>query len=71
MKRTRHILNLSCGITCTMLFDETDARFGIEWSKRPTPELMPSILKEYQPWRNEIIAAWAQRTGNGVLLVDL
>jgi len=71
MKTTRHILNLSCGITCTMLFDEETANFNCEWSSRPTPALLPAIMAEYEPWRDSIIETWAQRTGNRILLVDL
>jgi hypothetical protein len=57
---------------CTMLFDEETAHFDCEWSPQmPTKELLPQILKEYEPWRNEIIEAWAQRTGQHVLVVDL
>ena len=29
------------------------------------------VLAEYEPWRNEIFEAWAERTGKRVLLVDL
>ena len=71
MNKSRHILNLSCGITVTMLFDEETANFDCEWSERPTKALLPAIEKEYLPWRNEIFAAWAERTGKKILLVDL
>jgi hypothetical protein len=30
MSQTRHILNLFCGITCTMLFDEDDLQLRME-----------------------------------------
>jgi hypothetical protein len=69
--KTTHVLKLSCGITCLMHFDEETAHFDCEWSERPTKALLPAIEKEYNPWRNEIIEAWAQRSGKRVLLVDL
>jgi hypothetical protein len=71
MKEPRHILKLSCGLTVELVINEESGRLDCEWSERPTPAALPAITKEYQPWRNEIIAAWAQRTGNRVLLVDL
>ena len=71
MKEPRHILKLSCGLTVELVLDEATGHFDCEWSERPTKALLPAIVKEYQPWRNEILAAWAERTGNRVLLVDL
>jgi len=67
----RHVLKLSCGITCTMHFDEETAQMNCEWSRRPTKKLLPLIEKEYVPWRNSIIEAWAARTGKRVMLVSL
>jgi len=71
MKEPRNILKLSCGVTVELTLDEQSGRFDCQWSRRPTKKMLPAITKEYQPWRNEIIAAWAQRTGNRVLLLDL
>lgn len=68
---TRHVLKLSCGITCTMHFDEETAQMDCEWSRRPTKKLLPRILKEYEPWRNQIIEAWTTRTGQKVMLISL
>jgi hypothetical protein len=67
----RHILKFSCGITCEVTLDEKTGAFNCEWSELPTKKLLPKILREYVPWRNEIIEAWAQRTGKRVLVVDL
>jgi hypothetical protein len=33
--------------------------------------MLPAVSKEYVPWRNKIVEAWAQRNGKRVLLVDL
>jgi hypothetical protein len=72
MSNPRHILKLSCGLTVELHLDEASGRFDCEWSPElPTPSLLPSIEKEYLPWRNEIIAAWAHRNGKRVLVVDL
>jgi len=71
MKEPRHILKLSCGLTVELVIDEATGRFDGEWSERPTKALLPAIEAEYIPWRNEIIASWAERTGQRVLLVDL
>jgi len=70
MKEPRHIFQLSCGLTVELIIDEETGRFHCEWSERPTTAALSAITKEYQQWRNEILAAWAQRTGNRVLLVD-
>ena len=67
----RHVLNLSCGLTVELVVDEETGRFDCEWSERPTSAALAAITGEYLPWRNEILTAWAQRTGNRVLLVDL
>ena len=66
-----HVLKLSCGLTVELTLDEATGVFDCMWSRRPTKELLPAIMKEYGPWRNSILEEWAQRTGNRVLLVDL
>jgi hypothetical protein len=71
MQEQRHILKLSCGLTVELVIDEDTGRFDCEWSERPTEALLPAITKEYVPWRNAIIEAWAEQTGKRVLLVDL
>jgi hypothetical protein len=64
-------LNLSCGITCTLLFDEETANFGCEWSERPTKEMLPAILKEYRPWRDSILEDWSRRSGKKMLVIEV
>jgi len=71
MKEPRHILKLSCGLTVELTLDGATGRFDCEWSERPTPAALPAITKEYLPWRNQIIEAWAERIGQRVLLLDL
>ena len=72
MNQPRHILKLSCGITVELTLDEATGMFNCEWSPRlPTKELLPLIEKEYIPWRNAIVEAWAERTGKKVLVVSL
>jgi hypothetical protein len=71
MNEPRHILKLSCGITVELRLDETTGMFKCEWSERPSPAMLPLIRKEYEPWRNAIVEAWAQRTGKKVMLVSL
>jgi hypothetical protein len=72
MNNSRHILKLSCGLSCELFLNETTGAFNCEWSTHlPTKELQPLIEKEYIPWRNAIVEAWAQRTGKKILLVSL
>jgi len=62
---------MRCGITCVMTVDEETGNFDCEWSRRPTKELLPAIMKEYGPWRNSILEEWAKRSGKKMLVVDL
>jgi hypothetical protein len=71
MNNPRHVLKLSCGLTVELFLDELTGQFNCEWSERPTKAQLPSIRKEYEPWRNAIAEAWAERTGKKVLLVSL
>jgi hypothetical protein len=71
MNNPRHILKLTCGITVELTLNESTGQFKCEWSPRPTKAQLPLIEKEYIPWRNAIIEAWAQRTGNKVMVVTL
>jgi hypothetical protein len=72
MNQSRHILKLSCGLTAEMQFNETTGWFACEWSPElPTRSQVPSVEKEYLPWRNEIIESWARRNNKRVLVVDL
>ncbi len=54
-----------------MTVDEETGNFDCEWSERPTKALLPSIEKEYVPWRNSILEAWARRSGKKMLVLDL
>ena len=67
----RHILELSCGLTVTLVLDEQTGVFDCEWSERPTKALLPKILPEYRPWRNEILEAWSRRSGKKMLVVEI
>jgi hypothetical protein len=71
MNQPRHVLKLSCGITCELTLDEATGQFNCEWSERPTKALLPSIEKEYVPWRNSILEAWAKRSGKKMLVLDI
>jgi hypothetical protein len=71
MNDPRHILKLSCGLTVELHLDEATGKFDCEWSERPTPQMLPSIRKEYEPWRNAIVEAWAQRVGKKVMIVSI
>ena len=71
LDEARHVLKLGCGLTVTLVIDEAIGAIGFEWSERPTKAMLPEIAKEYVPWRNEIVEAWAKRNGKRVFLVDL
>lgn len=73
MNTTTHILKMTCGITCSMLLNETTGHFDCTWSPEPpfAPDLCALMLPEYLPWRDRIIKEWAQRTGRSTLLVTL
>jgi hypothetical protein len=68
---TRRVLKLSCGLTVTLVIDEATGAINTEWSDRSTEAMLPMVSKEYVPWRNQIVEAWAKRNGKRVLLVDL
>jgi hypothetical protein len=63
MNQPRHVLELSCGIICELVLDEKIGQALCIWSARSTFELMPTILREYPRWRDEILEAWSQRSG--------
>ena len=70
--RTRNLLKLTCGLTVEATLDEATGQMIFEWSEWPPPKhLLSQIKKEYVPWRNQIVEAWAKRNGKRVLLVDL
>jgi hypothetical protein len=57
----RHILQMSCGITCELLLDDASGQSVCVWSERPRCEVISSILREYPRWRDAILKAWAKR----------
>ena len=71
MNEPRHILKLSCGLTVELLLNEATGAFDCMWSRRPTQKLLPAIMREYVPWRNGILEAWAARTGKRMLIIDV
>jgi hypothetical protein len=71
LNEARHILQLSCGLTVTLVIDEATGAISCQWSDFPTEAMLPAVSKEYVAWRNKIVEAWAKRNGKRVLLVDL
>ncbi len=67
----RHVLKLSCGLTCTLFLDEETGDFDCMWSRRPTKALLPAILSEYRPWRDQILEDWSRRSGKKMLVVEI
>jgi hypothetical protein len=70
----KHVLKMSCRMTCTMLFDEETADLNCYWSHLPpwSRNKFEQISKEYEPWRNQIVEAWAgakQQKGDGCQLM--
>jgi hypothetical protein len=70
---TRHVLQTTLGISCTMTLREADAQMACLWSKSPpfTPDEMRVIRAEYFPWRDALLKAWCRRTGNRLVIVTL
>jgi hypothetical protein len=57
-----------------MFFDEENATFNCHWLKPPpswSKKKARQILAEYEPWRNSIIEAWAERNNKKVMVVSL
>jgi hypothetical protein len=71
LNEASHILKLSCGLTVKLVIDEATGVISCEWSDLPTKAMLPVVSKEYVPWRNQIVKAWAERNGKRVLVVDL
>ena len=67
----RHVLKLSCGLTVSMVVGEATGELNCKWSKRPTKKVLPEIEREYIPWRDEIIEAWAERTSQKVMVLTI
>jgi hypothetical protein len=60
-KKPRYVLQLSCGLTCELILDGENRRALCIWSERPTWKQMPSILREYPRWRDDILESWEKR----------
>ena len=73
MPTSKHILRMSCGVTVEMTFNEETAELNCEWSPPPPYSLktIKKIREEYEPWRNGIMTAWAQRNKKNVMLLSL
>jgi DNA gyrase inhibitor GyrI len=73
MTTTKHVLRMSCGVTVEMTFNEQTAQMHYEWTPAPPYSLkkIKKIREEYEPWRNGIMAAWAQRNKKNVMLLSL
>jgi DNA gyrase inhibitor GyrI len=71
MTTTKHILRMTCGVTVEMTFNEETAQMDCKWTPAPPYSLkkIEKIRKEYEPWRNEIVTAWAQRNKKKVMIV--
>lgn len=72
MTTTKHILRMSCGVTVEMTFNEETAQMHCYWLPPPpySRRKIDKIRKEYEPWRNQIVTAWAQRNKKNVMLVS-
>jgi hypothetical protein len=64
---------MSCGVIVEMTFNEETAQMICEWSPPPpySRKKFKKIIKEYEPWRNQIFQAWAERNNKKVLLINL
>jgi DNA gyrase inhibitor GyrI len=73
MTTTKHVLRMSCGVTVEMTFNEQTAQIDCEWTPAPPYSLkkIERIREEYEPWRNGIMTAWAQRNKKNVMLLSL
>lgn len=69
----KHILKMSCGITCEMELNEETAEMTCEWDPDPpySKSLIKKIKAEYEPWRNDILQQWAKRTGKKVMVITI
>jgi hypothetical protein len=70
-RQMRHVLQLSCGLSVELLLDVKTRRAIGVWSERPTWELMPTVLREYPRWRDEILEAWLLRRGKTSVSIPL
>lgn len=73
---TSHILKMSYGQRVVMNLCEATGKMRCAWDEPPpnTPphdELVKLIRAEYEPWRNEILTAWAERNNKRVMIVSM
>ncbi len=69
----KHILRTSAGVVVTLLLDEAGGAVRCAWEPPPpySRHKARRIMREYRPWRNRILEAWAKRTGQRVLVVEV
>jgi hypothetical protein len=76
MKKKTHILRTDFGVTVELHFNEKNGHFTCVWDGTPSfgrwpKDLVERVMKLYLPWRNEILADWANRTGKEVLVINI
>lgn len=70
---TTHVLKTSVGVTVEMAFNESNAHFACQWDPAPpfTKKIRAAIIKEYIPWRDEILSQWSKKTGRKVTILTI
>jgi hypothetical protein len=55
-----------------MAFDEKTGQMSCVWDPAPPfgRKKFKRVMKEYQPWRNQIYEDWAKRHNTKVLIVE-
>lgn len=76
MKTKMHILKTDFGVTAELHFNEENGCFNCVWDGTPCfgrwpKDLAERVIKLYLPWRNQILAEWANRTGKEVRVIDI
>ena len=68
---TKHVLQTSVGIECSLSLREADAQMICGWSKTPpwAAGERQTVLAEYIPWRDALLKEWCRRTGNRLVIV--
>jgi hypothetical protein len=74
--KTTHILKTDFGVTAELHLNEETGHFNCIWDGAPPfgkwpKDLLEKVIKVYLPWRNEIVAEWAERTAKKVLVIDM
>ena len=66
-----YVLKMSMGITCRLSMN--GGQFTCYWTPPPpySRKACKRIAREYEPWRNRIIADYAQKTGQRVMVITL